>query len=73
MIKFKDSRGKDSLTLGFVAIAFLIGNIGFIYSFIKGNPVDLIGYGTFISGSIFPWLVREYTEKVSKRNADDNS
>jgi len=71
MIKIIDSRGNKSLTLGFVTIAFIAGTAGFIWSFIHGNPPDLTGYGTFVFGSMIPWLAREYTEKVGKEN--DNS
>lgn len=72
MMKMKDSKGNNTVTLGFVTSAFIVGTVGFIYSFLNGNPVDLMGYGVFITGSIFPWLVREYTEKV-KKNVDANS
>lgn len=74
MIKLKDSRGKDTVTLGFVTIAFLVGNIGFLYDLIiNKNPSNLLGYGTFVSGSILPWLVREYTEKVKKNESKEKT
>ena len=68
MIKIKDSRGKDSHTLAFVTIAFYAGTAAFIYSVLQGAPPDLTGYGALVSGSILPYLVREWTEKKGDKD-----
>lgn len=67
MLKMKDSRGNESITLGFVIIAFIIGNIAFVYPLFHGESADLAGYGMFLSGAILPYVAREFIEKKRYR------
>jgi hypothetical protein len=71
VIKLTDSRGRKSLTLGFVTIAFIIGTASFVYATLHGVPPDLGSYGLFVSGSILPWVAREYIEKNKQGDQDD--
>ena len=66
MIKLKDSRGKESHTLGFVYIAFTVGTIAFLYATYKSGIADLVGYGGFVFGSMMPYVIREWKEKDAK-------
>ena len=70
MLKLKDSRGKESLTLGFTVVAFFAGTFGFVYSTLHGST-DLGGYGGFVFGSMMPWIVREWKEKDSVQSNTD--
>lgn len=66
MMKIKDSRGKESVTLTFVYVAFALGSMAFAYTTVETNSADLTGYGAFVFGTLLPWVAREYTEKKGK-------
>jgi hypothetical protein len=60
---FKDTRGKESLTLTFVALSWLASTAMFLWN---GTAADLASYGTAVGVILAIWLGREWTEKVSK-------
>ena len=65
-LSLKDSRGRESLTLSFVAASWLSTTGMFLW---KGSAADMISYGTAVTAVLAIWLGREWTEK-KKPNAD---
>jgi len=65
MIKLKDSRGQDSLTLGFVVLSWIAGTITFMLAAYKGEYF-LAEYGMFVGTSLAPFMFREWQNKGNK-------
>lgn len=64
-------RNKESITLGFVTIAFTLISLAFlvntvVHHFINDDVtrISLTQYGTSIGAVLFIWLGRETVEKV---------
>jgi len=55
-------RGRESVTLTFVAASWLAMTVVFVW---KGTAADILNYGTAVGAVLLIWLGREYTEKVS--------
>ena len=56
------SRGRESITLNFVAASWLAMTVMFMW---KGSAADITAYGLAVAAILAVWLGREWTEKVS--------
>lgn len=63
----KDTRGKPSHTLFFIAVAFF----AIVYKFVTGDGTDFGGFGTAIMLILGPYLGREWMEK--NRRVDESN
>lgn len=64
MIRIKDSSDRESITLGFVVIAFLAITgkyIGAVFGY--GTDVSVTEYGTGFAAILAVWLGREWIKK----------
>ena len=66
MLSLKDSRGRGSTTLNFVAASWMAITIMFMW---KGTATDITAYGVAVMAILTPWIAREWTEKTSKPEA----
>lgn len=71
MIKLRDSSDRESVTLGFVAIAFLVISIKFIYDSVAGNPAGLLDYAGSFSAIMAVWLGREFIKNPKPTDTSD--
>lgn len=73
-----DSRGRESKTLRFISISWLIVTIrfalaGFSIPYLGDLPeVSPAEYGAAVALLLTIWLSREWTEKVGARKHEDN-
>ena len=56
------ARGRESITLNFVAASWLAMTVMFMW---KGSAADIPAYGLAVGAILTPWLAREWTEKVA--------
>lgn len=71
MIKLKDSSDRESVTLVFVAIAFLVISIKFIYDSYAGNPASLLEYAGAFGAILAVWLGREWIKTPKQTDVSD--
>ena len=62
LTSIKDSRGRESTTLLFVAASWFAVTSMFMW---KGTSADLASYGMAVAAIMAIWLGREWTDKVS--------
>jgi len=62
LMSIKDSRGRESTTLLFVAASWFAATSMFMW---KGGAADLASYGLAVGAILGIWLGREWTEKTS--------
>lgn len=63
----KDSRGKASHTLFFVAVAFLVVTVKFsISGFFGQEAMSLSEYGAAFAAIVVPYIGREWIEKSAR-------
>jgi len=60
------ARGRESITLNFVAASWLAMTVMFMW---KGGAADITNYGLAVAALLAVWLGREWTEKVSAPKA----
>lgn len=65
MLGMTDSRGKRTVTLTFVTVAFLAETFVFVA---RGDASHLAAYGSAILLTLGPWLAREGMEKFKPRD-----
>jgi hypothetical protein len=71
MLKMKDSSDRESVTLGFVSIAFFIITIKFVFSGLdlsgiglgKVNAISISEYATSFAAVLAVWLGREWVKR----------
>ena len=64
----KDSRGRESTTLMFVTLSWLVVTGIFLW---KGSAADILNYGTAVAAILAIWLGREWTEKRGGSNGTE--